>query len=47
MKTLKKEKLQEIIDQIVSEDHYCGLENVDKAISDLIEYLKENDIEVI
>jgi hypothetical protein len=47
MKTLKKEKLQEIIDQIVCEDPYCGLENVDKAIEDLIEYLKQNEIDVI
>jgi len=47
MKMIKKEKLQEILDQIVSEDPYCGLENADKALLDLIEYLKVNGIEVI
>lgn len=46
MKTIKKEKLQEFLDQIESEDPYCGLYNEDKALSDLIKYLENNDIEV-
>jgi hypothetical protein len=44
---IEKEKIEEIIDQIESEDPYCGLENIDKAVSDLVNYLKENKIDVI
>jgi hypothetical protein len=47
MKTLKKEKLIEILRNIVSEDPFCGIEGEDKALSELTEYLEENDIEVI
>ena len=46
MKPIKREKLEEIINQIVCEDPFCGLENVDKAVSDLVGYLKENNIDV-
>ncbi|MFA5207321.1 MAG: hypothetical protein WC428_01575 [Candidatus Paceibacterota bacterium] len=46
MKTLKKEKLNEILDLIVSEDPYCGVDGQEEALSKLIEYLNENDIEV-
>lgn len=47
MKILKKEKLKEILDLIVSEDPFCGIEGYDEALSKLIEYLNENDIDVI
>lgn len=46
-KKLEKEKLQEIIEQIESEDPYCGIENMGKALSDLIRYLEENNIKVV
>ena len=46
MKTLKKEKLNKILDLIVSEDPYCGVDGQEEALLKLIEYLNENDIEV-
>ena len=46
MKALKKEKLDEILDIIVSEDPFCGLDGREEAMTKLVEYLGENDITV-
>lgn len=46
MATVKKDKLHEILLQIVSEDPYCGIEGEDEALTELIKYLEENDIKV-